>query len=102
MAIKKRVHVPVVRSTGQRVNHYGESSDNSRGFSDLEYTINKIAEKVDTPTGTVEKTDDMGNAGEFRVVKDKKTYFLEIRTEDGWIRSDNSTASGFSLKGKAS
>ena len=68
MAIKKRIHVPVVRSTGQRVNHYGEASDNSRGFSDLEYTINKIAEKVDTPTGTVEYSDDLGSAGVVSVI----------------------------------
>ena len=43
MAVKRKIINPVVRSTGQRVNHYGDSSDNSRGYSDLEYTISKIA-----------------------------------------------------------
>ena len=100
MAIKRKIINPVVRSTGQRVNHYGDNSDNSRGYSDLEYTISTIAKKVDIPTGQVEEPEDTSESGAFRVVKDKKVYFLEIKTNDGWIRSDGSSASGFTLREK--
>ena len=100
MAVKRKIVNPVVRSTGQRVNHYGDSSDNSRGYSDLEYTISKIAKKVDIPTGQVEESEDASESGALRVVKDKKVYFLEIKTNDGWIRSDGSSASGFTLREK--
>ena len=100
MAVKRKIMNPMVRSTGQRVNHYGEASDNSRGYSDLEYTIAKIAKKVDTPTGQVEESHDTSESGSFRVIKDKKVYYLEIKTNDGWIRSDGSSASGFVLRDK--
>tara|TARA_R100000306_G_C4347409_1_gene128318 strand:- start:212 stop:523 length:312 start_codon:yes stop_codon:yes gene_type:complete len=102
MAVKRKIMNPMVRSTGQRVNHYGDASDNSRGYSDLEYTIAKIAKKVDTPTGQVEESQDTSDSGSFRVIKDKKVYYLEIKTDDGWIRSDGSgvSASGFVLRDK--
>tara|TARA_R110000796_G_scaffold58309_6_gene134664 strand:+ start:874 stop:1176 length:303 start_codon:yes stop_codon:yes gene_type:complete len=89
------------RSVGSRLNPFSEDATKRDG-ADLEKTINQIAEKVDSAIGTVEKQGDAGTSGSMRFVKDKKDWYLEVKTEDGWIRSSNSSISGFILRDKAS
>ncbi len=39
-----------------------------------------------------------GATGTMRVVVDGETPYLEVKSSEGWVRSDNSSASGFSFK----
>lgn len=100
MAIKKAILKKTVRGVGSRFNLYSE--EDSTTESELQGTVEKIAEKVDSDTGRVEKSGRSGIAGALRAVKDKNHWYIEIKTEDGWIRSSNSTPSGFILRDKSS
>tara|TARA_R100000995_G_C3371332_1_gene71878 strand:+ start:61 stop:342 length:282 start_codon:yes stop_codon:yes gene_type:complete len=39
-----------------------------------------------------------GKVGSIRVIIDKDTPYVEIKSNKGWIRSSNSSASGFEFK----
>ena len=98
MGIKKKVFKKASRAVGGRVNHYSGNNDNQRENSEFQKTIETISEKVDTATGSVEMSDDTGTPGSLRVIKDGKDWYLEFNTKDGWIRSNNTSVSGFSLR----
>jgi len=83
------------RSTGSRTNYFSE--ENVQVQSDLQTTIDKIADKVDSETGRVEESNSLSEEGTFRTVKDKNDWYLEIKTSDGWIRSADNT---FLIKNK--
>ena len=83
------------RSTGSRTNYF--SDENVQVQSDLQTTIDKIADKVDSETGRVEESNSLSEEGTFRTVKDKNDWYLEIKTSDGWIRSADNT---FVIKNK--
>mgnify|MGYP003627292923 CR=1 FL=1 len=89
----------VTRSVGSRMNPYSEDGTN-RESADLQKTVEAIADKVDTAVGAVEERQSAGSLGSMRFVKDKKDWYLEFKTEDGWVRSDNSSSSGFILRDK--
>ena len=83
------------KSVGSRTNIYSEDSDMTQ--SDLQRTVDGIAEKVDTETGRVESGSSKGVEGSFRAVKEKNEWYLEIKTSDGWIKSQEGA---FKIKDK--
>ena len=97
MSLKKSINKKVARAVGRRFNVFGE--DDSMNVSDLQGTLEKIADKVDTKSGTVEQSSGSGLEGSLRAVKSKNDWFIEMKTEEGWIRS---SVGSFSLKDKNS
>ena len=93
--MRKRQNRRTTRSTGSRTNYF--SDENVQVQSDLQTTIDKIADKVDSETGRVEESNSLSEEGTFRTVKDKNDWYLEIKTRDGWIRSADNT---FVIKNK--
>ena len=93
--MRKRQNRRTTRSTGSRTNYF--SDENVQVQSDLQTTIDKIANKVDSETGRVEESNSLSEEGTFRTVKDKNDWYLEIKTSDGWIRSADNT---FVIKNK--
>jgi hypothetical protein len=93
--MRKRQNRKTTRSTGNRTNYF--SDENVQVQSDLQTTIDKIANKVDSETGRVEESNSLSEEGTFRTVKDKNDWYLEIKTRDGWIRSADNT---FVIKNK--
>lgn len=93
--MRKRQNRKTTRSTGNRTNYF--SDENVQVQSDLQTTIDKIADKVDSETGRVEESNSLSEEGTFRTVKDKNDWYLEIKTSDGWIRSADNT---FVIKNK--
>lgn len=91
----------VTRSVGSRMNPYSKDGTN-RESADLQGTIEAMADKIDSAIGTVEQQTSAGTFGSMRFIKDKKDWYLEFKTEDGWVRSNNSSASGFILREKNS
>jgi len=45
-----------------------------------------------------DKTSSSGKVGSIRVIIDKDTPYVEIKSVKGWIRSSNSSVSGFEFK----
>ena len=93
--MRKKQNRRTTRSTGSRTNYF--SDENVQVQSDLQTTIDKIADKVDSETGRVEESNSLSEEGTFRTVKDKNDWYLEIKTSDGWIRSADNT---FVIKNK--
>ena len=89
------------RSVGSRMNPYGEDGTN-RESADLQSTVEAISDKVDGSIGTAEQPHSVGTEGSLRFIKDSKNWYLEFKTDDGWVRSSNSSVSGFALRDKAS
>ena len=44
------------------------------------------------------KEDVSGSVGTLRIIVDGEYPYLEIKSKEGWVRSDSSSASGFSFK----
>tara|TARA_R110000744_G_scaffold88031_3_gene171708 strand:+ start:3028 stop:3270 length:243 start_codon:yes stop_codon:yes gene_type:complete len=44
------------------------------------------------------KESNEGSVGTMRVIVDGEKPYLEIKSKQGWVRSDTSSASGFSFK----
>ncbi len=63
---------------------------------DIETALDKQADLTDSKTSNSEQF--AGASGTMRVTKDNNSYYLEIKTKDGWIISDNASASGFKFK----
>jgi len=63
---------------------------------DVETALDKQADLTDSKTSNSEQF--AGASGTMRITKDGNNYYLEIKTKDGWIISDNSSASGFKFK----
>jgi len=97
MSIKKTINKRVSRAVGRRFNLFGD--DDSGNVSELQDIVEKISEKVDTDSGRVEKPASSGLVGSIRSVKSKNEWFVEIKTDEGWIRS---SAGSFMLKDKNS
>ena len=95
--MRKTQNRKVTRDTGSRINYFGDEPVSSP--SDIQKTIDTIADKVDSETGRVEESNSLSEEGTFRTVKDKNDWYLEIKTNDGWIRSADDT---FVIKDKNS
>jgi|TARA_Y100000310_G_scaffold84285_1_gene81108 translation initiation factor IF-2 len=63
--------------------------------------INELINAVNQGETTVEKLSELGKPGDIRIVKDADgAYFIEAYTDEGWIQSTNTTASGYKFKDK--
>ena len=82
---------PNIKKTGNSgISHYCADANSSR---DSEYQIDKTIEKT-----TTTKEELSGPIGTMRIVVDGEQPFLEVKSKEGWVRSDNTSASGFSFK----
>tara|TARA_R100000963_G_C4577149_1_gene59689 strand:- start:264 stop:533 length:270 start_codon:yes stop_codon:yes gene_type:complete len=72
----------------------------NRAIQGIYEAINELINAVNQGNTSVRKPPSKGKAGDMRIVKDSAgTYFLEAKTDEGWIQSDSS-ASGFSFRDK--
>ena len=63
--------------------------------------INEVIDSVNQGSTVEEKKTYQGKSGDVRVIKDaNKKYYLEIKSDEGWVRSDNTSTSGFSFRDK--
>lgn len=63
--------------------------------------INEVIDSVNQGSTVEEKKTYQGKPGDVRVIKDAdKKYYLEIKSDEGWVRSDNTSTSGFSFRDK--
>ena len=64
--------------------------------------LNEVIDSVNQGDSVEEKRTYEGKSGDMRVIKDStdSLYYLEMKSDEGWVRSDNSSLSGFSFKGK--
>ena len=77
------------------------SADNlERVLSQVYDDINEVIDSVNQGESVEEKKTYEGKTGDMRVTKDStdSKYYLEMKADDGWIRSDNTSTSGFSFK----
>ena len=77
-------------------NPFSDESSNSSGA--VQRLIETISDKTDASSGKIERPSSTGAEGSIRAIKDKKDWYIEFKTADGWIRSNSSSASGFKLK----
>tara|TARA_R100001463_G_scaffold126770_2_gene184597 strand:- start:9426 stop:9701 length:276 start_codon:yes stop_codon:yes gene_type:complete len=86
----RRKNPNIKRTANSGINHYSSDATSTR---DSNYQIDKTVEKT-----TTSKEEKDGAVGTMRIVVDGEKPFLEIKSKEGWVRSDNSSASGFSFK----
>ena len=72
----------------------------NRAIQGIYEAINELINAVNQGNTSTQKPPSKGKSGDLRIVKDSTgTYFLEAKTDEGWIQSD-ATASGFSFRDK--
>ena len=71
-----------------------------RAFGQLYDDLNEVISAVNQGNISDEKKSYEGKPGDIRLVKDStnEKYYLEAKSEEGWVRSDSATSSGFSFK----
>lgn len=70
----------------------------NRVVQDIYSVLNEIINSVNQGKTTSEKKTTEGKSGDLRIIKDSAgDYYLEAKTDEGWIRSDNSST-GFSFR----
>ena len=77
------------------------SVDNlERVLSQVYDDINEVIDSVNQGDSVEEKKTYEGKPGDMRIAKDStdSKYYLEMKSDDGWVRSDNTSTSGFSFK----
>ena len=77
------------------------SADNlERILAQVYDDLNEVIDSVNQGESVVEKKTYEGKTGDMRVTKDStdSKYYLEMKADDGLIRSDNTSTSGFSFK----
>jgi len=79
-------------------NHF--SDEPMDATKDIVDKIDSLTDKTDMKTGAVQESGSDSTVGSMRIVKDGELYYVELKTGDGWIRSDNTSASGFSIRSK--
>ena len=73
----------------------------ARAFQRVYDDLNELINAVNQGSTTREKSVTKGKAGDLRVVKHGSgSYYLEAKTDEGWIKSDGASASGFSFREK--
>tara|TARA_R110000765_G_scaffold164103_1_gene269138 strand:+ start:201 stop:473 length:273 start_codon:yes stop_codon:yes gene_type:complete len=79
------------------------SADNlERILAQVYDDLNEVIDSVNQETSVEERKGYEGKSGDVRVARDPtdKKYYLEMRADEGWVRSDNASTSGFSFKDK--
>lgn len=73
----------------------------ARAFQRVYDDLNELINSVNQGNTTSEKSTTKGKSGDLRVVKHGSgSYYLEAKTDEGWVRSDGTSASGFSFREK--
>ena len=70
-----------------------DTRDTTRAIKELEKRISMLERRVGSDHDYRDKPDVNTKTGDMRVTKDSDTYYLEVRTGDGWLRSEESTFS---------
>ena len=79
------------------------STDNlERVLAQVYDDLNEVIDSVNQGNSVEEKKTYEGKSGDMRVTKDSddSKYYLEMKSDEGWVRSDNTSTSGFSFKDK--
>ena len=79
------------------------SADNlERVLAQVYDDLNEVIDSVNQGESVEEKKTYEGKTGDMRVTKDSddSKYYLEMKSDEGWVRSDNTSTSGFSFKDK--
>ena len=77
------------------------SADNlERVLAQVYDDLNEVIDSVNQSNSVEEKKTYEGKSGDMRVTKDSddSKYYLEMKSDEGWVRSDNTSTSGFSFK----
>lgn len=98
MAIKRMLKKKVKTIT-TGVNHYSDESADAK--VELGRKLDEVVDKFDAKTSQSQETGSAGATGSMRVIRDGELYYLELKTADGWVRSDSSSSSGFSIRNKS-
>ena len=98
MAIKRMLKKKI-RTMTTGVNHYSDEPVDS--INEVSRKLDEVNDKLDVKTSQSQETGPAGTIGSMRVIRDGELYYLELKTADGWIRSDSSSASGFSIRNKS-
>ena len=71
----------------------------SRVISRIYDDINEIINAVNQGDTSTQKAATLGKPGDMKIVKDSNgDYYIEARTDEGWIQSDGTSASGFKFR----
>ena len=98
MAIKKMLKKKI-RTVTTGINHYSDEPVDS--INEVSRKLDEVNDKLDVKTAQSQEAGPAGSIGSMRVIRDGELYYLELKTADGWIRSDSSSASGFSIRNKS-
>ena len=98
MAIKKMLKKKI-RTVTTGVNHYSDEPVDST--NEVSRKLDEVNDKLDVKTSQSQEAGPAGSIGSMRLVRDGELYYLEFKTADGWIRSDNTSVSGFSIRNKS-
>ena len=77
------------------------SADNlERVLAQVYDDLNEVIDSVNQGDSVEEKKTYEGKSGDMRVTKDSNDskFYLEMKSDEGWVRSDNTSTSGFSFK----
>ena len=73
----------------------------ARAFQRVYDDLNELINAINQGATSTEKTVTRGKSGDIRIVKHGSgSYYLEAKTDEGWIKSDGASASGFSFREK--
>ena len=78
----------------------GLDVETQRVMNDIYRVLNNIIDSVNSGDVITQKTETEGKSGDIRVIKSPENgeAHIEIRTDEGWYRSNTASASGFSIK----
>tara|TARA_R110000824_G_scaffold317700_2_gene504871 strand:+ start:1110 stop:1382 length:273 start_codon:yes stop_codon:yes gene_type:complete len=79
----------ILKTSASSVNHYSDSKEEDRSSTD---------ELLNKSTSSNEERGSSGTEGTIRIVVDGELPYLEVKSGEGWVRSDNTSTSGFSFK----
>lgn len=86
-----KIKARIGKTIGSTVNHYSDEPLDSRDLDSVPDTLlNKSPLKGEGSSGAY--------VGTIRIVVDGELPYIEIMSSSGWVRSSNTSASGFSFK----
>ena len=102
MAIKRMIKRKI-RTMTTGVNHYSDEPVDAT--NEVSRKLDEVNDKLDVKTAQSQEAGPAGVVGTMRIIRDAsedgELYYLEFKTADGWIRSDNTSVSGFSIRNKS-
>ena len=73
-----------------------------RGFQQIYDDLNELIDAVNKGNTTHKRKSNIGKSGDIRIRKKASgAYMLELKTDEGWIESTNTTSSGFKFQDKS-